>query len=276
MLSLRNRYLLMCKSQTQIRNVLADPNLNLDLLELEESLLELKLINIEEVKNVELLADPEHNTAQVTKIIEMNLSEGSFGNLRFVEALLKESKLPPARPKSFSDEQEITDMLTCIRKLAEYARLPSREVSGHGLIENKWAKSIIANETNSNNPNSEHLNADRIFRNRYAVLLQHIYKLVPQLHQKLIGQNPKLKVFWSHTLIKLGLHEEAMKVLPRLTVEMLPESPRELYELVDTLNNLNNRVDVLTASDELLTRLTKLAENGALYRSNTKRNDLYS
>ena len=91
------------------------------------------------------------------------------------------------------------------------------------------------------------------------MLLQHIYKLVPQIHQKLIGQNPKLKIFWSHTLIKLGLHEEAIKVLPRITPEMLPESPRELYELVDTLSNLNNRVDVQTAIDELLLRLTKVA-----------------
>ena len=46
-LALRSRYYLMCKAQKEIREVLADPNLNLDLMELEENLLMLKLSTIE-------------------------------------------------------------------------------------------------------------------------------------------------------------------------------------------------------------------------------------
>jgi hypothetical protein len=49
--------------------VLADPNLNLELLELEENLLRLKLISIDEVKKPELLVDKEYNITAATKIM---------------------------------------------------------------------------------------------------------------------------------------------------------------------------------------------------------------
>lgn len=68
-LSLRNRYYLMLKAQMEIRTVLADPNLNLELLELEENLLRLKLISIDEVKKPELLVDKEYNITAATKIM---------------------------------------------------------------------------------------------------------------------------------------------------------------------------------------------------------------
>lgn len=86
----------------------------------------------------------------------------------------------------------------------------------------------------------------------------------------------KLKIFWSHALIKLGLHEEAFRTMPRLTKEMLPETLRHLYVLVETLNNLNGRVEIESSQDALLERLMKLAESGQLYEAKLNREDLYS
>lgn len=84
----------MCKAQSQIRMALADPNLNLELMELEESLLKLKVINIDEVKNLELLADPKHNLQETIRIVERNFGEASAGSLKFIEALLSGNKKP--------------------------------------------------------------------------------------------------------------------------------------------------------------------------------------
>jgi hypothetical protein len=75
--------------------------------------------------------------------------------------------------------------------------------------------------------------------------------------------------------VKLGLHEEALKVLPRLTADLLPDSPRHLFLLIETVNNLNGRVEVQTVLDNLLARLTKLCNNGELCRHKTRREDLY-
>ena len=88
----------MCKAQREIRGALADPNLNLELMELEENLLDLKLITIEEVKNIQLLMDPEYNIHESTRIIERNIADGLLGNMQFVERLLKESQQPPVKP----------------------------------------------------------------------------------------------------------------------------------------------------------------------------------
>lgn len=212
-LAVRNRYYLMCKSQREIATALADPNLNLELLELEERLLQLKLISIEEVKNPEMLNDPERNISETTKIIQNNLSDGLAGNISFVDILVKHTNMPAPAVERASEEQVLVDMLGCIDKLVNYATVPSREVYSHGLSENKWTKQILAN---SEGPSAV-LNADRIFRKRYAILLQRFSSFAPFISQLVAEQSPRLAVFWSHTLIKLGHHKEALKALPRLT-----------------------------------------------------------
>ena len=117
-------------------------------------------------------------------------------------------------------------MMECIVKIADYASLQCKEVHSPGLTESKWGMKIAEVTKTTYDKHTIRLNSDRIFKKRYCVLLQHFSRIIPLIKEHLSKENsPKATIFWARTLVRIGFHEEALNVLPKLTVEMLPESP---------------------------------------------------
>lgn len=95
-ISIRERYLKMCKAQRSNKSILTDPNMNLGLLELEEQLLNLNLITLEEIQNLELLENSKTNINTTKSIVENLLKVGNTGKVaRFIEEILGLESIKP-------------------------------------------------------------------------------------------------------------------------------------------------------------------------------------
>jgi hypothetical protein len=273
-INVRKQYLQMVEfSQTE--EVLRNPNLNFELLELEEKLMATKLITIDDIKNPKDIANSETEVARVEEIILRVLDVHrldpvfTFIDKSAVEVVNEKEEFKP-------DSAKLSLLLNGLAKLAQIDRYVYHAQDGKNLVSLKWEKTLVPQLESRSLPTSlqEELNVSRIYRRVY----QEILKFVTSNGKKLEGifkdSNLSHRVEFIDAYCRIGLNENAIAQFSSLHANSLPSALSELpsskfASLVHVLNDvgifITNETLHASAFDRIVQELQKEEENIATY-----------
>jgi hypothetical protein len=140
--SIRKQYLKMVDfSKTE--EILRNPNLNYELLDLEEKLLAIKLINIKDIQNPQSIRD--HPDLEIKRVEEIILQILNIKNIDRVFSFIDKTpfevsnKAEAVKP----NKSKISVLLNYLSKIANIDRHVYHAADGKSLINLKWEKTLI-------------------------------------------------------------------------------------------------------------------------------------
>lgn len=242
-ISVRRQYARMADF-SQHEALLRNPNINLELMELEEKLLATRLITIEDVKNPRAISDSEAEIARVEQILLRVL------DVRRIDPIFAYVDKSPIEVISEKEEHrpdaaKIAVLLSGLAKLAELDRHVYHARDGRNLVSLKWEKTLVERQQGRQlQPTlKEELNVSRIYR-----------RVFQEVHQFIDSQHGRLKAIFKGALLphkaalleaycRIGLSEHAIHHITAVDTAALPRtlaelSPRQFESLLSVLNNV--------------------------------------
>lgn len=242
-ISVRRQYAQMADF-SQHEGVLRNPNLNLELLELEEKLIATRLITIEDVKNPKGINDTEAEIARVEQILLRVLDVRridpifAFVDKRHVEVVNEKEEYRP-------DAAKIAVLLSGLAKLAEIDRHVYHARDGKNLVSLKWEKTLVEQQQGKQLQPAlqEELNVSRIYRRVYKEVFQFINSQQGRLESIFKGAILPHKAALLDAYCRIGLSEHAIHHIAAVDKEILPQTLAELTSsqfesLLAVLNNV--------------------------------------
>ena len=158
--------------------VLREPNLNLEMLQLEEKLLAVRLLSISDIKNVEEMKDP---ASEVRRVEEILLSYLNVEHLNSIFMGIDKSGIEVDHRKkpAVPDAQRISVLLALLSEMANLDRFVYHAHDGRSLASLKWEKTLTDYHSGNYLPSfevQEELNVSRIFRRLFKETIQFVGK----------------------------------------------------------------------------------------------------
>ena len=242
-ISVRRQYSQMADF-SQHEGLLRNPNLNLELLELEEKLIATRLITIEDVKNPKGIADTE---AEIARIEQILLRVLDVRRIDPIFAFVDKSPIEVANEKEEHrpDAAKIAVLLSGLAKLAEIDRHVYHAKDGKNLVSLKWEKTLVAQQEGRQLRPAlqEELNVSRIYRRVYKEVFQFIDSQQARLEAIFKGAVLPHKAALLDAYCRIGLSEHAIHHLAAVDKEQLPQTLADLTasqfeSLLAALNNV--------------------------------------
>ncbi|KAL4459908.1 hypothetical protein ABPG74_003434 [Tetrahymena malaccensis] len=148
-IQIRRHYLRMIESQEKVQSVNLTPQLNLDLLNLEESMVEAGLISINEVKNPQLIIDTNQNRESIAQIVSNLIVDQNESFLPYFDNLIQskpqllqeidsDRNLPEINVQFFANYTH-TQFAEALLAITEYSNSKLSEFKGQTFLNEKWA-----------------------------------------------------------------------------------------------------------------------------------------
>ncbi|EAR90896.2 hypothetical protein TTHERM_00145010 (macronuclear) [Tetrahymena thermophila SB210] len=148
-IQIRRHYLRMIESQEKVQSVNLTPQLNLDLLNLEESMVEAGLISINEVKNPQLIIDTNQNRESIAQIVSNLIVEQNESFLPYFDNLIQskpqllqeidsDRSLPEINVQFFANYTH-SQFAEALLAVTEYSNSKLSEFKGQTFLNEKWA-----------------------------------------------------------------------------------------------------------------------------------------
>jgi nicotinamidase-related amidase len=241
-ISIRRQYLQMVQFSQQ-EQVLRNPNLNLDLLELEEKLLATRLLTIDDVKNPEGIADGE---GEVRRVEEVLLRVLDIHRLDPVFAVVDKASVEVVNEKEEHrpSASRASVLLNGLARLAELDRHLYHAQDGKSMVSLKWEKTLVPQQEGKQLPTDlkEELNVARIFRRVYREVFEFVAARESRLRELFKGSVLADRLELVDALCRIGLNEQAVGHMEKLSesaiasVAELP--PSKFASLLHVLNNI--------------------------------------
>lgn len=166
-ISIRKQYLQMVKFSQQ-ESILRNPNLNFEMLELEEKLLATKLLTIEDLKNPDSIAEGD---SEVQRVEEVLLRVLDIKRLDPVFSIVSKASVEVVNKKEEHrpNPAKASLLLNGLAKLAQLDRHVYHSHDGKSLVSLRWEKTLVPQQEGKDLPSSfkEELNVANIFRRVY-------------------------------------------------------------------------------------------------------------
>lgn len=119
-----------------------NPNLNLDLLNIEEKLLNLKLISMEDIKNINRIKDSKLEIKRIEQILTMYLD---ITEVTPIFAYIDDSgvNVEEYKERTVPDPSVVSKLLHYLSQLTSVDRFVYHTQDGKSLVNLKWEKTLL-------------------------------------------------------------------------------------------------------------------------------------
>jgi hypothetical protein len=193
-------------------NVMRDPNLNLELLLLEEKLMAINVLNIQDIKNVRQMSSAAYEVRRVEEVLLMYLN---IDKLNPIFTLIdKESiDVSPYKDSEKADPTKIAILLNLLSKMAALDRFVYHAADGRSLVNLRWEKTLteqISPGYIPEYPLQEELNVSRIYRRVYSDLVTFVSRHQQKITTIFEQATSEDKIELMDAYCRLGMHVEAI------------------------------------------------------------------